>query len=115
MNPTWQTADGSVRLYHGKWESVIPSIGPVDAVVSDPPYGINYEHRRVTSGKWTTKHHGIKITGDAQPFDPTPWLAYKEAILWGGNHFASRLPPGGWLVWDKRRGVENVDFNMSDG
>lgn len=104
-------------LYLADCADVLPTLetGSVDAVVTDPPYGIGYEHRKVTSGKWTTKHHNIPIVGDDKPFDPSPWLTFQEVILWGGNHYASRLPSGGWFVWDKRRGVEDVKFSMSDG
>jgi hypothetical protein len=42
------------------------------------------------------------IHGDAEPFDPTPWLKYPATILWGANHFAARLPVGTWLVWLKK-------------
>jgi site-specific DNA-methyltransferase (adenine-specific)/modification methylase len=45
------------------------------------------------------------MVGDDQPFDPAPWLHYPQVILWGAQHYASRLPDGrGWLVWDKRCG-----------
>jgi len=32
-------ADDHVTLYHGRMEDVLPSLGPVDCVVTDPPYG----------------------------------------------------------------------------
>ncbi len=41
--PDWQTEDGAVRLYCGDCLEVLPELEPgsVDAVVTDPPYGIN--------------------------------------------------------------------------
>jgi site-specific DNA-methyltransferase (adenine-specific) len=45
MNPTWETADGSVRLYLGDCREVLDSV-EADAYVVDPPYGINYESWR---------------------------------------------------------------------
>ena len=38
MNPTWESGD--VRLYLGDCLEVLPTLGSVDAVVTDPPYAI---------------------------------------------------------------------------
>jgi DNA modification methylase len=35
-------------------------------------------------------------------------------ILWGANFYSNRLPLAGWLVWDKRHGIEAMEFNRSD-
>jgi site-specific DNA-methyltransferase (adenine-specific) len=80
--------------------------GSVDAVITDPPYGIahpcNYHERG--RGKLAACNDYPDVIGDAGPFDPSPFLSYPKVVLWGGNHFADRLPPsGGWLVWDKER------------
>lgn len=42
MEPTWQTTDGRVRLYLADCLQVLPTLdkASVDAVVTDPPYGI---------------------------------------------------------------------------
>ena len=88
-----------------------------DALVSDPPYGIDHKVERTIKpgGKWD-KQHTKRIMGDKLPFDPAPWIGYKIAVLWGANHYAHKLPPSaGWLVWDKRRGVtHNQAFIASD-
>lgn len=44
MNPTWQSDCGRVQLYLGDCRDILPSIGPVDAVVTDPPYGIGFKY-----------------------------------------------------------------------
>jgi site-specific DNA-methyltransferase (adenine-specific) len=81
--------------------------GCVDAVVTDPPYGIDYNPTRsqasAASGSRKTM---ARVAGDDQPFDPAPILALSpRRILWGANHYASKLPDRyGWLVWDKRDG-----------
>lgn len=76
----------------------------IDTVVSDPPYGINFDtdYTRFTVRKHHNTNHGGKITGDERPFDPTPYLGNRAVVLWGANCFSSRLPLGSWLVWDKR-------------
>ena len=44
IDPTWQTADGSVRLYLGDCLEILPTLpdGSVDAVVTDPPWNCGY-------------------------------------------------------------------------
>ena len=42
------------------------------------------------------------IFGDDCAFDPMPWLAFENVILWGANHYAQQLPVGSTLVWLKR-------------
>lgn len=44
MTPTWQTTDGAVKLYLGDCLDVLPTLeaGSVDAVVTDPPYGVDF-------------------------------------------------------------------------
>ncbi len=43
--PEWQTEDGSIRLYHGDYLEILPTLEPgsVDALVTDPPYSIANE------------------------------------------------------------------------
>ncbi len=100
MKPYYQ--DASVCIYHGDCREVLPTL-LFDVVVSDPPYGMSYKHGARAGGiKYGMDGHSI--IGDDEPFDPSHILNLaKPTILWGGNHFASRLPDSrGWLVWDKR-------------
>ena len=34
--------DGQITIYHGDCREILPSLEPVDLVLTDPPYGINY-------------------------------------------------------------------------
>ncbi len=80
-------------------------------VVSDPPYGIRYVHGE--GGGCLAKSTifaGHSIIGDDSKFDPSPWLEFKVVVLWGANHYASRLPDSpAWLIWDKRDGICSND------
>lgn len=56
-------------------------------------------------------YQGTKpIIGDDVPFDPSPILRIggdgnKPILLWGADHYKTRLPEGGrFLVWDKSCG-----------
>lgn len=97
----------SVMLHLGDCREILPTLGKVDAVVSDPPYGMawNTDSTRFTGGH-QKRGDGRKdfgaIVADSVPFDPKPWLAFPEVILWGANHFGARLPVGSTLVWIKK-------------
>jgi DNA modification methylase len=117
---------GNQTLYLGDCQEVMPLLGKVDAVVTDPPYGIGFQHSGggTTTGlnnreksKKLLKSRPLKkkIIGDNKPFDPSFLSDFgKPMILWGANHFANRLPTsGGWLIWDKSQPEkwEKVSFS----
>ena len=101
---------GGQTLYLGDCHEIMPQLR-FDAIVSDPPYGIGYVQGEGHNAN-KSKFIGQAILGDDQPFDPAPFMA-GPCLLWGCNHFASRLPDTGrWLVWDKRDGMGT--FSQSD-
>ena len=108
MTTLWQRREviGDCTLYLGDCLEIMPALGKVDAVVTDPPYGIGYKTRSL--GKKETRasksfHENATIIGDDAPFDPRRWLEFEQIILWGANHYANKLPTSGaWFVWDKR-------------
>lgn len=102
---------GDCTLYLGDCRDILPTLGKVDAVVTDPPYGIGYSHGK-GGGKLarSTKFDNHAIIGDDKPFDPLPFLEFEKVLLWGANYFADKLPSSpNWLVWDKRDGVCSND------
>jgi DNA modification methylase len=110
-------ADG-ITIYHADCREVLAYITP-DVVVTDPPYGIglNTDYRSVkgtsawrqAKGRYVGKSY-MPLVGDSSPFNPLPWLAWPIA-LFGINHYAHELPPGGtWHVWDKRDGLASNMF-----
>jgi hypothetical protein len=121
LRPYYQ--DEFVTLYNCAWQEVAGLARGADLVLADPPYGIKLQ----TSGRGATSRtrpvasrDWAPIIGDDKPFDPAPLLAFPGVILWGANHYASRLPDrGGWLVWDKIAGLttdkrEHGFNNLSD-
>jgi len=94
---------GDATLYLADCRDVLPTLDRRAAIVTDPPYGISYQHGSRRHGLLMGTD-GMCIMGDGQRFDPSPWLDFAECLFWGAEHFKERLPAGGrWLVWDKRR------------
>ena len=98
MKPYFEDED--VAIYHGDCRELLPAMARVDLVLTDPPYGINYDSSHKKHGGGVDYGN---ITWDREPYDPAPILALKSAsIIWGGNCFASRLPDNAaWLTWVK--------------
>lgn len=101
---------GDATLYLGDCRDIFPTLGPVDAVVSDPPYGIAFQKGAGGLGIHPGRKRNLDaIQGDDQPFDPKPLLQW-PCVLFGGNHFYARLPDGGTFhSWDKNCGVGPKD------
>ena len=92
---------GDATLYFGDCMDILPTLGEVDAVVTDPPYGIG---RLMVGGSWAVSsgYHDMQ-SWDAEA--PTEAInkalsVSQNAIVWGGQYFG--LPPSRcWLVWNK--------------
>lgn len=105
---------GRATLYLGDCRDVLPTLGKVDAVVTDPPYGIglNTDNRRFSGGSAASiakrgsnlgSAGGKPIAEDDKPFDPSFLVTLPgEKIIWGWNNYPDKLPRGACLVWLKR-------------
>lgn len=108
---------GNAILYLGDCREILPTLGTVDAIVTDPPYGTSV----CTNGGLRSRafrpydpkclaHVWEPLPGDAMPFDPSSLLAVHNLVLWGANNYASRLPDSAcWFSWDKKteRGADS--------
>lgn len=99
---------GNARLILADCREVLPSLVGVDAVVSDPPYGIGLEHRPKKYVKRMRLHK--EVIGDQDQDVGLHVLAWAEEKALPTVFFASpQLPwPGewrNWLVWDKSGAV----------
>ena len=104
---------GNARLALGDCRDILPALGKVDAVVTDPPYGIGADkHAGNAKNGWTLWH---EESWDHERPAPDCFAlllaAAKDQIIWGGNYFTDLLPPTmQWLVWDKGQ----RDFSLAD-
>jgi site-specific DNA-methyltransferase (adenine-specific) len=106
---------GDATLYCGDCLLILPTVGRVDAIVTDPPYGIlNLENGQSTAIRKSARSQGSgklkdrimntsEFSWDIAPapevFDLLRAMS-EEQIIWGGNYFP--LPPArGILAWDK--------------
>ena len=120
MKPYFE--EDGITIYHGDCREVLPSLGLTIGcfLLTDPPYGaglsFDYNERfSPANEKWwnnSDRSNGIRhaaVVGDDKPFDPTHLMGHPKIVLWGANHYASRLQDsGGWIVWDKRNGDRDV-------
>jgi len=106
---------GRATLIQADCRDVLPLLGKVDAVVTDPPYGINADKAASkNNGKWGWTFYGETDWDKSRPPPEVFDLilnAGKQQIIWGGNYFTDLLPPTmQWLVWDKGQ----RDFSLAD-
>lgn len=106
-----------VELFNADCRDVLPTLGKIDACVTDPPYGIPENVRKAPSrGRLTIpKDYGM-WTWDNVPAD-TKTIEFIRSccdwqIIFGGNFF--ELPPSScWLVWDKMNTGDFADCELA--
>ena len=112
---------GDCRLILGDCLEVMPLLGEVDAVVTDPPYGTAAAWQGGKGHGWG-RQDGMKSKRNAWDADRPPREVFEkileissDQIIWGGNYFADMLPPTmRWLAWDKcQRNFTMADFELA--
>lgn len=111
------------EVYHGDCMDFMKTLpkGFADLAICDPPYGIGEDGRktlgRVTvTEKWKNpipkpyKNGGWDCKAPPVEYFNELRRVSKNQIVWGANHFISRLPYDSpcWIVWDKQNG--ETDF-----
>ena len=107
-----------VKLYLGDCLEVMRGMPDksVDAVITDPPYGIGEDIRKAdASGRTeftTTKRWDLKIP-DKEYFEEMFRIG-NDQVIWGGNYFVDYLRNSRcWLIWDKMQKFSGADAELA--
>ncbi len=114
MKPYYEHA--GITIYHGDCKEVLPQIERVDAVVTDPPFGINWsqatwdddrddypalmawlvgECNRLVVDGWCFVFQSMPNVGHFHEWFPEGWRIYAAC-----KNFAQIRPTGIWHSWD---------------
>ena len=102
---------GNATLYLGDCRDILPALPKVDAVVTDPPYGIGEARNDNASRSSLAKSRDYGVDSwDDKPIDDKLISFVRSAgrwcIMFGGNYY--ECPPTKcWLVWDKENGAND--------
>ena len=109
---------GSIKLYNADCMEVMKTFKDkqFDLAIIDPPYGISEDgSKNRTRGKLAAaKNYKGYSGGDKEPpskeYFNELFRVSQNQIIWGANHFISRMPIDSscWIVWDKDHG--ETDF-----
>lgn len=110
MSTPWKRREviGDAVLLLGDCRETLPVLGKVEAIVTDPPYGLG---ERMQGGTWgaADKYTDMRAWDAEAPADVVAALVRLNVptIIWGGNYFD--LPPSRcWLSWSKLNSVPTM-------
>lgn len=94
-----ETLAEGVTLYLGDCREILPSLPKVDAVVTDPPYGIGFAGQPTNCQR--RAGHEAQAWDDFAIDGLAGIIGHGEKqVVWGGNYYAL-TPSRGWLSWFK--------------
>ena len=109
--------NGDILMIHGDCMDVMAELGEkeIPLAIIDPPYGIgedgdkNHSRGKLAKSKLYTPKQWDKEPPSIEYFNELKRVS-KNQIIWGANHFISRIPydSSAWIVWDKQNG--ETDF-----
>lgn len=107
---------GDATLYLGCCLEILPTLGKVDAVITDPPFGVgNFVQttgRKFGRGVSYGKAVNWNESGPPPEFFEHIRRISAHRIVWGANFFNCFEPKGGAIIWDKAQSMPN--FSKAD-
>ena len=111
MTYTRKVVIGDATLYLGDCMDILPTLGKVDVVITDPPFGVgNFVQ---TTGSLRGRGSEIGKTVEWNESAPPPEFfellksMSKHRIIWGANFFNCFEDRGGAIIWDKAQPMPN--------
>jgi site-specific DNA-methyltransferase (adenine-specific)/modification methylase len=107
---------GNAMLYHGDCREILPTLGKVDAVITDPPFGIGNFVQITGNKRGRGREKGVAVTWNESGPTTEVFTAIrrmsKHRIIWGANFFNCFEQNGGAIIWDKCQPMPN--FSKAD-
>lgn len=113
VNPT---IIGEATLYLGDCLEILPTLPKVDAVITDPPFGVGNFVQTTGRKMGRGKSRGVAVEWNENPpppqfFDRVRTIS-RHRIIWGANFFNCFEDRGGAIIWDKNQKMPN--FSKAD-
>lgn len=108
---------GDCTVYHESSEFIVPTLAKVDALLTDPPYGIGEAAgANASRGKIAPARDYGNDAWDNEPISDELMTAIRAKARWqiifGGNYYD--LPATScWLVWDKQTNGDFADCELA--
>ena len=107
---------GDATLYLGDCQDILPSLEPVDAVVTDPPFGVGNFVQITGNIRGRGQGKGKRVDWNEAPPSEDIFRMIREIsthrIIWGANFFNCFEGRGGAIVWIKNQSMPN--FSKAD-
>ena len=108
--------DSAVTIYHGDCREIVPQLGRIDLLLTDPPFGIGVHGGKARTRGNPIPNHACGGWDNERPDKATLDLVRscaKVQMIFGGNYFADVLPASRcWLYWRKLIGGDFADGEL---
>ena len=113
MNPV---IIGDATLFLGDCMDILPTLGKVDAVITDPPFGVGNFVQVTGRKRGRGDGHGESVRWNECGPPPEVFALLRgmsrHRIIWGANFFNCFEEKGGAIIWDKAQPMPN--FSKAD-